>query len=91
MSRPPAPVFLERRSYRRRRLNDAIRVLPIVGAMLFLEPLFWTSDAGEPARTTSGVIYIFAIWAILVIAAFLASRAMARLGDDPEDPAGPEA
>ncbi len=90
MSRPPAPVFLERRSYRRRRLNDAIRVLPIVGALLFFEPLFWTGSDGAPARTTSGVIYIFGIWALLVIAAFLASRAMARLGDDPEDPAGPE-
>ncbi len=90
MSRPPSPVFLERRGYRRRRLNDAIRVLPVVGALLFLEPLFWTGSDGAPARTTSGVVYIFAVWALLVIAAFFASRAVVRLGNDPEDPAGPE-
>jgi len=90
MSRPPAPVFLERRSYRRRRLGDAIRVLPVVGALLFLEPLFWSADAATPSRTTDGMIYIFAVWALLVIAAAVTSRARPRLGEAPEAPGGPE-
>ena len=91
MSRPPAPVFLERRSYRRRRLGDAMRVLPVVGAMLFLEPLFWAPDAGTPARTTDGMIYIFAVWAILMLVAALGSRALSRMGEDAETSGGPEA
>ena len=38
MGRRPEPVFLERQSYRRRRLGDAAKFLPFVGLVLFLLP-----------------------------------------------------
>ncbi len=80
MKRPPLePLFLARQSYRRRRLGDAARLLPIVGAALFLLPILWSSSA----RTGSGAIYLFAVWAGLIIAVSLISR---RLVDsEPED------
>ena len=60
--RPPEPLFLARQSYRRRRLGDAARVLPIVGTVLFLLPVLW-AEAG----TRSGLVYIFSVWALLIL------------------------
>ena len=62
MSRPPEPVFLERQSYRRRRLSDAARMMPVIGLVLILVPLLWA----EEARTSSGILYIFLVWAVLI-------------------------
>jgi hypothetical protein len=66
------PVFLERQSYRRRRLTDAARLLPLLGAALFSVPLLWpTADdagAGITALPTSAAItYLFSIWAALIL------------------------
>jgi len=82
MSRPPAPVFLERRSYRRRRLMDAARLLPVVGALLFLVPLLWGPGPGESASTAEGMIYIFAVWAGLIVLAAVLARRLADTGAD---------
>lgn len=65
------PLFLERHSYRRRRLMDAAKLLPIVGAALFLIPLFWP-NAGEGAVTMSRAItFVFVVWAGLIVASAL--------------------
>ncbi|MEL6242914.1 MAG: hypothetical protein AAFV87_05720 [Pseudomonadota bacterium] len=64
-------VFLERRSYRLRRLMDALRVLPVAGLMLWMFPLFWPIEASEdvPLRSLSeAVIYVFVIWFLLIAA-----------------------
>lgn len=66
------PVFLERRSYRRRRLMDAARLLPILGAMLFLVPLVWPTAGDEaaiddPVRTSVAMIFVFGVWAVLIV------------------------
>ena len=37
MRRPRAPLFLARAVYRKRRLRDAARLLPLVGAFLLLD------------------------------------------------------
>ncbi|MEL6564455.1 MAG: hypothetical protein AAF822_13735 [Pseudomonadota bacterium] len=69
----PASVFLERRSYRRRRMMDAVRLLPVLGAMLLMLPLFWPSGAGpadEAIAMSTAVIYVFVVWLILICAAF---------------------
>ncbi|MBT8459608.1 MAG: hypothetical protein HKP37_06365 [Boseongicola sp.] len=62
MSRSPEPVFLERQSYRRRRLSDAARMTPVVGLVLILLPLLWA----DQATTSSGILYVFSVWAILI-------------------------
>ncbi|MFC6584470.1 hypothetical protein [Sulfitobacter aestuariivivens] len=36
-----APVFLERRRYRARRMMDAVRLLAFLGIALWMVPLMW--------------------------------------------------
>jgi len=79
------PLFLARSSYRRRRLRDAARLLPVVGAFLVWLPMLW--GEGETRITASDLIYIFAIWCGLILAAAILS---ARLGDDDEADRGVE-
>lgn len=79
-------LFLERQSYRRRRLVDVIRMLPVLGALLWLVPLLWPSDTRGGVSTSEAIIFIFVVWAGLVLAAALLARALARggMGDDQE-------
>lgn len=69
-SRRAPSLFLEREGYRRRRLTDAARMLPLLGAALFLIPLLWPvpdADAGQAGVSTSrAIIYIFLVWALLI-------------------------
>ncbi|MDH3262372.1 MAG: hypothetical protein OEM24_00070 [Paracoccaceae bacterium] len=80
MRRPKPPLFLERDSYRRRRVADAARVLPVLGALLFLVPLLWAPAETETPDTVPGGLYIFLVWGGLILAAFVLSR---RLGPEP--------
>jgi len=61
------PLFLARAVYRRRRLRDAARLLPMLGMLLLLIPaLSQRSTAGD-------AIYLFTVWAgLIALAAFLA-------------------
>ena len=68
------PVFLERRNYRRRRMMDALRLLPILGVLLWMLPLFWptTADgptAPEPVPLSTAVTYVFVVWLALIASA----------------------
>ena len=76
MSRQPGPMFLERRTYRRRRLMDAARLLPLIGLLLFLVPLLWTPDRADSASTARSTIYVFAVWFGLIAGAFVLSRVL---------------
>ena len=81
MSPPPVrPVFLERQSYRQRRLIDAARLLPILGVLLLAVPLLWPEgsefelgegSAGQGLPVSQAMIYIFSVWAGLAIASAL--------------------
>ena len=73
MHRPPAPVFLARRGYRRRRLGDAARVLPVFGAVLLLLPATGAVPAGG-----GGFVYLFAAWAGLIALAAGIARPLTR-------------
>ena len=70
-------VFLERQSYRRRRLTDSIRMLPVIGALLWLVPLLWSRGTEEtPDRvmsTADAMIYTFGVWLLLIVLAFALS------------------
>lgn len=70
-------LFLERRSYQRRRLIDAVRLLPFLGGVLWLVPLIWTDASGDTHAV--GVVeasaYIFVVWGGLTgLSALLVSR-----------------
>ena len=72
MRRPSAPLFLARAVYRKRRLRDAARLLPVLGLFLLLVPGLWTD---VPTVPSSGFdwVYILAVWAgLIAIAACLA-------------------
>ena len=72
MSGGRRPVFLERQVYRRRRLMDGARILPVAGLVAMLLPVLW-AGSGE-ATTAREAIYLFGIWFLLILAAFLLSR-----------------
>lgn len=70
------PVFLERRGYRQRRMMDALRLLPVLGVLLWLLPLFWPTgpsvQAGAtPVTMSSVVIYVFSVWGLLIAISYL--------------------
>jgi hypothetical protein len=75
MREPIEPLFLARRTYRRRRLMDALRLLPWLGVFLFALPLMWSDRA-----TASGLLYLFGAWLVLIVLSFALVR---RLSDDP--------
>ncbi|TKA94608.1 hypothetical protein FAZ78_21430 [Cereibacter changlensis] len=77
------PLFLARRSYRRRRLRDVARMLPVFGAFLFLLPVLWAPGLTERRDTAPDGIYLFAAWFFLVLAAAaLAPGLEAEVGAD---------
>lgn len=68
---PNGPVILERRTYRMRRLMDAVRLLPLLGVALWMVPLMWPmpDDAGGGGgiATSAALRYLFGVWLMLVI------------------------
>lgn len=80
MSDLPKPLFLERQSYRRRRIIDAWLLLPIFGAFLVFIPLLWEEHTVQdrPFLAEKG-LYIFAVWFGLVAASAVLSRLLTRI------------
>ena len=78
------PVFLVRESYRRRRLGDAARLVPILGLILLLVPALWASNN----RTEVAIIYIFSVWALLIVLIGAISRNLSKgeLSDEDTPP-----
>ena len=74
MAGPKRPEFLERSTYRQRRLRDAARVLPLFAILLIFLPLLWPWENEETIRPSTMILYIFGLWVVLVgIAAALAA------------------
>ncbi|WP_299414698.1 hypothetical protein [uncultured Sulfitobacter sp.] len=66
-------LFLERRSYRRRRMMDAVRFLPLLCAILWLVvPTMWpnTPEAEVQTPMSTAIWYLFAIWILAITACF---------------------
>lgn len=78
MRRPRPPLFLARRAYRFRRLIDAARILPFAGLVLLMIPVLWQPAATPAPDTGRGAVYLFSVWALLIAAAFVLSRRIAR-------------
>jgi hypothetical protein len=72
MAKTPAePLFLARESYRRRRLGDAARLLPLFGLVLLLLP-------GLLGAAASAMVYIFVVWAVLIVLVAVLSPRLAN-------------
>lgn len=70
---PEARLFLERKSYRRRRIMDVVRMLPLVCALLWMVvPTMWPNGAAEGAQTrlSTALWYLFAVWCVAIAASF---------------------
>lgn len=81
MTEKRSPLFLERQSYRRRRLIDLIRMVPIIGALLWGIPLLWRhANDATGIRTSDAIIYIFGCWLFLVLTSFVLARVLKRSG-----------
>lgn len=89
MAREPLPMFLERSVYRRRRMMDALRLLTVLGVVLWLIPALWPNDPSTGAETlpmSRALFYIFGVWAaLIVISAGLSIRL--RRPEDSDDAA----
>ena len=81
-------AFLAQSTYRRRRLIDAARMVPVVGLLFFLLPILGSGSA--PRATSSGGIYLFAVWFLLIVASAVLTRLLSRgdqgVGSDPREP-----
>ncbi|MFD3190176.1 hypothetical protein ACFMPD_07855 [Sedimentitalea sp. HM32M-2] len=89
----PPVVFLERQSYRRRRLMDAARLLPLFGVLLFSVPLLWpvadpAGADGDTVPMSDAMIYVFLCWTVLIGAMVLFGLS-ARLWTRSNGPQGP--
>ncbi|MFK7761818.1 MAG: hypothetical protein AB8B62_01025 [Roseobacter sp.] len=76
MARETRPIFLERRSYRRRRMMDALRLVALIGAILWMIPVIWPAGdivGTEPVSMSRALYYVFGVWAgLILLAAYLA-------------------
>ena len=82
----PPPIFLQRASYRQRRIRDAAKLMPFLGIILWAIPLAWSRGDGSNDVGTAGLIYVFGVWVLLIVATgFLAAKVR---GDTPEDEGG---
>lgn len=83
MSLSRRPLFLERQSYRRRRLVDASRLIPVFGLFLFMVPLLWADAGAKPPNLAARGVYIFVVWLALVLATALISHRLKGRGGGP--------
>lgn len=84
------PMFVEAARYRRRRLRDGARMLPVFGAFLVLLPILWAPAATDRRDTAADGIYLFAIWALLILAAAVMSRPLSRTDGEGAPPGSDE-
>lgn len=77
-------LFVEQQSYRRRRLRDAARLLPVLLVVLVAVPAYWLADDGAAGGTGTRAVglYLFAVWGAAVAAAALLAL---TLRDDPDE------
>lgn len=78
-------LFLAPAGYRRRRLTDAARLLPILGGLVFLAPLLWERGA-ETTSLAGRMLALFGVWLALVAAAAALAPALRRAETAEKEP-----
>jgi len=71
---------------------DAARLLPVVGGFLVALPILWRQAESPGGETAQGVVYLFVVWALLILAAAVLARKLSPALEDEagEGNAGPE-
>lgn len=72
--------FVDRRTYRRRRLMDLSRMLPVLGGLLLAVPLMWPqrAESPDPMPMSTVLIYVFSVWLLLILLALFFGLAVRR-------------
>ena len=74
--------FLARSLYRKRRLSDAAKLLPIFGAVFLLLPLLWVhQSAPERSSIATNWVYLFIVWFFLILAAACLAKSLNKFED----------
>lgn len=60
---------------------DAARLLPILGFLLVMVPILWGSGEARPS-TSSAILYLFGVWVVLVVLAFIVSARLRHYSED---------
>ncbi len=66
---------------RQRRLGDAAKLIPALGAVLMFLPGLWALGTA----TSSALIYIYSVWGVLIVLIAFLSRSLARYVRRAED------
>ncbi len=90
MAEPRPPLFLERGSYRQRRWMDAIRLLAVLGLVLWMIPLLWPSGdpTSEGVPMSRALHYVFGVWLLLIGACYGLTRRARTLPDRTDETEG---
>ncbi len=64
--------FLPKKTYRARRLEDALKLWPLLGGGLFFLPVLWISGVHS---NVSAMVFLFVLWGLLLIGAAALSQA----------------
>lgn len=80
-------LFLERDTYRRNRIADAARLLPLLAvAMLLLPDLLLSDPSVAKGATAPWLVYFFCAWLTLIALAAWLARKVTRHGPDAPAP-----
>jgi hypothetical protein len=74
----------------RQGFRDAAAILPFAAALLLMPPLIRIfATPSVPGAVPPIVLYIFAVWAAIILVALFVARRVGDATDDPEDTPGP--
>lgn len=62
-------------------------MLPVLGGFLVALPILWRPAETPGGETAAGVVYLFTVWALLIVAALVLAR---KLTPALEDEAAPQ-
>lgn len=79
MKETTRPLFVEQATYRARRTMDAARLLPLLGAILFLGLLPLIRSNTSEAATSGSVLFMFGVWVVLIVMAGVLARPLHRI------------
>lgn len=78
-------VFHEKRTYRKRRLMDAAKVMPVLAIFLWCVPLIWPQSGDGAVTSATALVYIFGAWTGLIILTWILSLALRHTMDEGSD------
>ena len=60
-----------------------IRMLPVIGALLWAVPLLWQSGPDSDVSTSTAIIYLFGVWLGLVLLGAVLARLLKKADSKP--------